>query len=112
MARMLNRHRVMMAVSKKLPFKSDAATNKMLSYITDDPAECYRIGAEEAQNAIMDRIMALPTAGSDPNAPFRWICIHCNTVSGIDDKACVGCRKPRYPKLAATQSDASEKQER
>ena len=33
----------------------------------------------------------------DPNAPFRWICIHCNTVSGIDDRICLGCRKPRYP---------------
>lgn len=45
-------------------------------------------------------------APDDPNAPFRWICIHCDTVSGIDDKTCLGCRKPRYPTLAARSGGA------
>jgi hypothetical protein len=41
----------------------------------------------------------------DPNAPFRWICIHCDTVSGIDDQACLGCKKPRYPALATASGE-------
>lgn len=40
-------------------------------------------------------------ANDDPLAPLRWICIHCNTVSGKDDPNCLGCGKPRYPHGAA-----------
>lgn len=39
--------------------------------------------------------------GADPNAPFRWICPHCNTVSAVGDAVCLGCGQPRYPLLAA-----------
>lgn len=31
----------------------------------------------------------------DPNAPYRWICIHCTTANGIYDRVCLGCRKPK-----------------
>lgn len=39
-----------------------------------------------------------------PNDAFRWICIHCTTVNGIDDPNCLGCRKPRYPLKAASEN--------
>lgn len=35
-----------------------------------------------------------------PNDAFRWICIHCTTVNGLDEQNCLGCRKPRYPHKA------------
>ena len=44
---------------------------------------------------------AAETKVDDPNAPFRWICIHCSTVSGTDDQHCLGCGKARYPLTAA-----------
>lgn len=42
----------------------------------------------------------------DPNAPFRWICIHCTTVNAVDIDVCVGCRKPRTLASVATPADA------
>lgn len=71
--------------------------------------EIYDKGYLNVNEPLRQRVLSclFPTARGgkpapdDPNAPFRWICIHCDTVSGIDDKTCLGCRKPRYPTLAA-----------
>lgn len=75
----------------------------------------FRNGRQMAQGAIVNAITeneALAKAHAlyrecpndtfrlrpdDPNEPFRWICIHCNTVSGMDDQHCLGCGKARYP---------------
>lgn len=44
--------------------------------------------------------LRLKTPEPQTNDAFRWICIHCTTVNGLDDPNCLGCRKPRYPHRA------------
>jgi hypothetical protein len=45
--------------SKKLPLRSDKAIRANLEFVTDDLAEAYRIGAEEAQREIVLRLREL-----------------------------------------------------
>lgn len=51
--------RAIRVASNKLPFKSEKATNTMLEYAASDMAEAYRIGAEEAQGHIIQRLVNL-----------------------------------------------------
>lgn len=61
----------------------------------------------------VERLNASPDspqkAGANPNDAFRWICIHCDTVSGIDDRICLGCKKPRYPRIDAQNGNEVQK---
>jgi hypothetical protein len=47
------------AAGRRLPFKSEKATNALLEYAAGDMAEAYRIGAEEAQSEIIRRLLTL-----------------------------------------------------
>jgi hypothetical protein len=51
--------RAIRVASNKLPFKSEKSTNTMLEYAASDMAEAYRIGAEEAQEHIVQRLVNL-----------------------------------------------------
>lgn len=51
--------RVMKAAKKRLPFLPDDKIRAHLAYVTDDVAEAYRAGAEEAQNEIIRRLSVL-----------------------------------------------------
>ena len=53
-----------LAASKKLPFKSDAAIERMASYAGFTRADAYRCGAEEAQSEIMRRLNELRPSDS------------------------------------------------
>jgi uncharacterized protein YaiL (DUF2058 family) len=44
---------------KKLPFTSRKSQNEILQYAADDLADAYRIGAEEAQREIVERLREL-----------------------------------------------------
>jgi hypothetical protein len=44
---------------KRLPFKTDKQMNEMLEYAAGSLAEAYRIGAEEAQGVIVERLSLL-----------------------------------------------------
>lgn len=66
--------------------------------INPDSMEEYRALAFQVWKAINE-----PPA--NPLAHLRWICIHCSTVSGVDDPNCLGCRKPRYPHGAALKAN-------
>jgi hypothetical protein len=47
------------AAAKKLPLRSDKVIRQNLEFVTDDLAEAYRIGAEEAQREIVIRLREL-----------------------------------------------------
>lgn len=49
------------AASRKLPYKSDKAIKENLSFFCDDLAHAYRVGAEEAQREIVNRLIAVGT---------------------------------------------------
>lgn len=53
-----------LAVTKKLPFKSDAAIERVASYAGFSCADAYRCGAEEAQSEIIRRLNELRPADS------------------------------------------------
>lgn len=59
--------KVMLMATKRLPFKSEKATNAMLEYAAGDMAEAYRIGAEEAQGEIIRRMRQLPPYPAAPS---------------------------------------------
>lgn len=44
---------------KKLPFKRDQDMNDLLEYAADDFAEAYKVGAQEAQSEIINRLQIL-----------------------------------------------------
>lgn len=51
---------------KRLPFKSAKQQNEMLEFAADDLADAYRIGAEEAQREIIQRLRDLAAKESGP----------------------------------------------
>lgn len=60
-----------LSAGKKLPFKSNAAIERMASYAGFTIADAYRCGAEEAQNEIMRRLNELRPADSPEPNPKR-----------------------------------------
>src|SRR5580693_10669840 len=85
--------KVMLAATKRLPFKSENATEKMLEFAAGSMAEAYRIGAEEAQSEIIGRLQELPPYPV-PSAPkvidaTKAICAGCGFAHPTDYKDCV-----------------------
>lgn len=63
----LRRSEVLRAARKKLWFEPDSRIRENLKWMTDDPAEMYRIGALEAQEEIVARMLALlPETETEP----------------------------------------------
>ncbi len=58
------------AASRKLPFRSERKMREYLSYACGSLEEAYVIGAEEAQGAIVQRLVNLATSdgGSEHGA--------------------------------------------
>lgn len=54
--------RVLRIAGAQLPFRSDRTMNELLDQAADTQAEAYRIGAEEAQGAILERLRRLAAA--------------------------------------------------
>lgn len=88
--------------------KSKHELQALIDYHDNQESEADAVGATECAKRSHNRRLELQSIlalWGDPNAPFRWICIHCNTVSGINDQVCLGCRKPRYPLTASMEGD-------
>lgn len=56
---MVSLARVLRLAGAQLPFRSDRATSELLDHAADTLLEAYRIGAEEAQGAILERLQRL-----------------------------------------------------
>lgn len=56
MAKLTDYDKAVRAAARRLPIKSDKQLNDILEYAADDKAEAYRIGAQEAQHEIINRI--------------------------------------------------------
>jgi hypothetical protein len=58
----INRNAAIRAATKRLPIRGDKALEANLEMAVGSLAEAYRIGAEEAQHEIAQRLMALPAS--------------------------------------------------
>jgi hypothetical protein len=70
MAIVIPRSRALAAASKRLPFKSEKAMETILEFAAGSLSEAYRIGAEEAQSEIVNRLAGL-TGYSASTRPTR-----------------------------------------